>query len=259
VINFQYLTQKNEFLAFADACVEAEKSIATSPALCALGSRKSTELAVKWLYSADKTLKLPYNDNLSALVYNPSFADSLECNMMGKLKYIIKLGNFAAHTNKNVTYREAVLALGHLFDFVQFIDYCYGSDFEERNFDETLVPLETDTHLSKVEYEKLKDELDSKDAERNKLLEEVKKLQDEMAFIKTANIEARTFTIQNDTEAETRSRIIDIDIKSMGWLMGVENADSIRRDRFFQCSQRMIYSELSIEENNAKTSTITWA
>ncbi|MGL5437394.1 MAG: DEAD/DEAH box helicase family protein [Lachnospiraceae bacterium] len=227
MINFQYLTQKNEFLAFADACVEAEKSIATSPALCALGCRKSTELAVKWLYSADKTLKLPYNDNLSALVYNPSFADSLESNMMGKLKYIIKLGNFAAHTNKNVTYREAVLALGHLFDFVQFIDYCYGSDFEDRSFNETLVPLETDTYLSKVEYEKLKDELDSKDAERNKLLMEVKKLQDEMASIKMANIEARTFTIQNDTEAETRSRIIDIDIKSMGWLMAGENADCL--------------------------------
>lgn len=225
--NFEFLQSKKEFAAFAGACMEAEKSIAASPSICALGCRKSAELTVKWLYSADKNLKLPFNDNLSALVYNPSFADGLESSMMGKLKYIIKLGNFAAHTNKNVTYREAVLALGHLFDFIQFIDYCYGVDYVERTFDEMLVPVQTDVQVSKVTFDKLKEELDGKDVERGKLLDEVKKLQAEMAAVKAANIKIRAFTPQTATEAETRSSIIDIDIKSMGWAMDGLHADCL--------------------------------
>lgn len=57
--NFEFLKPKTEFAAFADACVEAETSVAVSPALCALACRKSVELAVKWLYSADSSLTLP--------------------------------------------------------------------------------------------------------------------------------------------------------------------------------------------------------
>jgi len=227
VTNFEFLQSKGEFAAFASACMEAEKSIATSPSLCALGCRKSAELAVKWLYSADKSLKLPYNDNISALIYNPTFADGIDDKMMGKLKYIIKLGNFSAHTSKNVAYREAVLALGNLFDFIQFVDYCYGTDYTEKTFDETLVPAESGAQVSKATFDKLKNDLNSKDKEREKLLDEVKKLQSEMAAIKAVNIETRTFTPQTSTEAETRSRIIDIDIKSMGWTMDGIHADCL--------------------------------
>lgn len=73
--NFDFLKKDNQFKAFSGACVEAEKSISASPALCALGVRKSAELAVKWLYSADPSLTMPYKDNFSALVFNPSFTD----------------------------------------------------------------------------------------------------------------------------------------------------------------------------------------
>jgi type I restriction enzyme R subunit len=45
--NFDFLKNASQFAAFADACIEAENSISVSPALCALGVRKSAELAVK--------------------------------------------------------------------------------------------------------------------------------------------------------------------------------------------------------------------
>ena len=57
--NFDFLSAEKNFATFADACIEAEKSIGISPALCALGVRKSAELAVKWLYSVDSSLRLP--------------------------------------------------------------------------------------------------------------------------------------------------------------------------------------------------------
>lgn len=92
--NFDFLKDEKQFAAFADACIESEKSISASPALCALGVRKSAELAVKWLYSVDRSLRMPYKDNFSALVYNQSFIDTIDEDILDRLKYIIKLGNF---------------------------------------------------------------------------------------------------------------------------------------------------------------------
>ena len=74
--NFDFLKNETQFDTFSDSCIEAEKSISVSPALCALGVRKSAELAVKWLYSVDSSLTMPYKDNFSALVYNQSFHQS---------------------------------------------------------------------------------------------------------------------------------------------------------------------------------------
>lgn len=215
--NFDFLKKDNQFKAFSGACVEAEKSISASPALCALGVRKSAELAVKWLYSADPSLTMPYKDNFSALVFNPSFTDSVDEDILNRLRYIIKLGNFAAHTSKQVTYKEAVLALSNLFDFILFIDYCYGSDFEERHFDETLLAANTNQNVSAAEFDKLQKELDARSEERAKMAEEIKKMQDEMSALRQQNQQKRTFNSDNISEAETRKSIIDVDIKSMGW------------------------------------------
>lgn len=215
--NFDFLQHHTEFQAFSSACIEAEKSIAASPALCTLGVRKSTELAVKWLYSVDKSLKMPFKDNLSALIYNPSFVDSVDDEIMGKLKFIIKLGNLAAHTGKNITRHEATLSLGCLFDVVLFIDYCYGSDYEDRVFDESRLPSEAAPSISKDEFDRLKSELDAKDDERQQLLDNLKKVQAEMETLRASNTASRAYTAGTKSEADTRKSYIDVDLKAMGW------------------------------------------
>ncbi len=35
---------------------------------------------------------------------------------------------------------DAVLSLNILFDFVEWVDYCYGRDYIERKFDESKIP-----------------------------------------------------------------------------------------------------------------------
>ena len=172
--NFDFLRAEKNFATFADACIEAEKSIGISPALCALGVRKSAELAVKWLYSVDSSLRLPYKDNFSALVYNPSFTAFVDQNIINNLRFIIKLGNFSAHTTKKVAYREAVLSLQNLFEFVLFIDYCYGSSYEERDFDETLLASEAKQAVSAAEFDRLRAELETRSAERAALASAMK-------------------------------------------------------------------------------------
>lgn len=216
--NFDFLQKYSQFKAFSDACIEAEKSISASPALCALGVRKSAELAVKWLYSADPSLTMPFKDNFSALVFNPSFTNSVDEDILDRLRYIIKLGNFAAHTSKQVTYKEAVLALSNLFDFVAFIDYCYGTDYKERSFDETLLAANNKQSVSSDEFEKLKKELNDRSKERAQMTEEIKKMRDEMAALRQQNQQKRVYNPDNRNEAETRKSLIDVDIKSMGWV-----------------------------------------
>ena len=67
--NFSYLSTRPEYSLFANSAIEAEKVFSTSPAMCAVGCRKALELAVKWVYAADKTITMPYKDNLQSLLH----------------------------------------------------------------------------------------------------------------------------------------------------------------------------------------------
>lgn len=100
--NFSFLESKLEYALFAPACVEAEKIYASAPAMCAVGCRKALELAVKWVYSADNSMKLPYKDNLQSLVHEETFRFAVDSNTWGKLPFMIKLGNLAVHTERSV-------------------------------------------------------------------------------------------------------------------------------------------------------------
>ena len=54
----------------------------------------------------------------------------------------MKAGNLAVHTGHSVSAADAVFSLRGLFDFIQWVDYCYGTDYVERSFDETAIPGE---------------------------------------------------------------------------------------------------------------------
>ena len=140
--NFDFLKETKEYALFAPAALEAERVYSTAPAMCAVGCRKALELAVKWVYSADNTMQMPYKDNLQSLIHEPSFRFAVDYNTWGKLPFIIKLGNLSVHTEKSVQKSDALLALQGLFEFIQWVDYCYGRNYEERKFDEACIPTE---------------------------------------------------------------------------------------------------------------------
>ena len=79
-----------EYALFAPAVMEVERVYASAPAMCAVGCRKALELAVKWVYSADNTMQMPYKDNLQSLIHEPSFRFSVDYNTWGKLPFIVK-------------------------------------------------------------------------------------------------------------------------------------------------------------------------
>ena len=132
--NFGYLANHPEYVLFSKACIEAERVYATSPAMCAIGCRKALELAVKWVYAADRTLKEPYRDNLQSLLHEDSFIGAVDPRVWGALQFIVRLGNLAVHTERSVKASDAVASMSALFDFIDWIEYCYGSEYEEKSF-----------------------------------------------------------------------------------------------------------------------------
>src|SRR5690625_3428232 len=93
MMNYGFLKEKDQYKSFTSACIEAEKSLQISPATTAILSRRALELAVKWTYSFDDGLKLPYDDRLSALIHEQTFRDIIDSDLFPLIRYIVKLGN----------------------------------------------------------------------------------------------------------------------------------------------------------------------
>ena len=104
--NFDFLKEIVEYKVFADAAIEAERVFHSSPSMCAIGCRKALELAVKWVYTADTSMILPYKDNLQSLLHAKSFKDELPETLWRELQPIVKMGNLAVHSD---TYQEQQL------------------------------------------------------------------------------------------------------------------------------------------------------
>ena len=222
--NFEFLKRKKEYTLFAPAAIEAEKIYASAPAMCAVGCRKALELAVKWIYSADKTMKMPYKDNLQSLIHEPSFRFAVDSNTWGKLPFIIKLGNLAVHTERSVQPSDALASLKGLFEFVQWIDYCYGSDYQEHVFDESLIP----TEKIAVDTRKIKEQeslLDEKEAEIEALRKQIEQMSAQYTAEKEKHQQERSFQPEDLSEFQTRKIYIDVDLKFMGWKFDGTDAD----------------------------------
>lgn len=222
--NFEFLKEQKEYLLFADAAIEAEKVYASSPAMSAVGSRKALELAVKWVYSADTSMHMPYKDNLQSLIHEPSFRFAVDYKTWGKLPYVVKLGNLAVHTERNVSNSDALMSLRSLFEFIEWIDYCYGKKYEERNFLEEEIPKEKVV----VDTKKIKEQeslLGEKDAEIEKLRKQIEDMSEQITASKEDNQKTRKFEAEDISEFLTRKKYIDVDLKQLGWKFDGSDAD----------------------------------
>ena len=222
--NFEFLKSQKQYSLFASVAIEAEKVYGSAPAMCAVGCRKALELAVKWVYAADNTMEMPYRDNLQSLIHEQSFRFAVDYNTWGKLPFIIKLGNLAVHTERSVQAADALNSLRGLFEFIQWVDYCYGSDYVERHFDEALIPTEKVI----VDIKKIKEQeslLGEKDAEIEALRKQVEALSAQYTAEKEQHRQERSFEAEDLSEFKTRKIYIDVDMKLMGWKFTGVDAD----------------------------------
>lgn len=220
--NFEFLKEKDQYESFMSACLEAEQSLQISSASTAILSRRALELAVKWMYSFDEELKLPYDDRLSALIHEQSFRSIIDQDLFPLIRYILKLGNVAVHTNSKISRDEAITTLRNLHEFISWIDYCYSAEYTAQAFDETLLYTTNESRKRKEEYQDLFEKLSARDRKLKDIIEESENLRKRITEIRIHNQKDRDFDFQVDeiSEAETRKRYIDVDLKLSGWSFG---------------------------------------
>ena len=101
--NFDTFLSTPQFSSFAPVAVSAERILPIDPSACVLNCRRAMEFAVKWMYSVDKALVMPYQDTLVSLMNTEDFRDIVGADIWRRMDLIRRMGNNAAHTGKKIT------------------------------------------------------------------------------------------------------------------------------------------------------------
>lgn len=226
--NFSHLKSKKEYALFGPSCIDAENVLSTSPVMSAVASRKALELCVKWVYSIDNTFRRPREDGLQALLHNNGFPSLMDYSLWSRFQYVVKNGNISVHTPKVISKDEAILSLNILFDFVQWIEYCYGQEYTERSFDEAVIPdVSAESRRIEAEYARVINDIqknadkiiDEKDKQIQELLRLNAQLREKMTDARKIHEQQRTYTYEGSmAEWKTRERYINADLKYNGYV-----------------------------------------
>ena len=233
----QFAFLRSEWPAVFEAAGKAEAVVHADPRTACFQARRALELAVAWLYKHDAALRLPYQDNLSALIHDPSFKQVAGEAVFSKARVINTLGNRAVHGHRAIPEADAVVAVRELFHICYWLGHTYaraerpapGLVFDAARLPAAApAPLQTADQLRQLE--KALHERDEKLAEvmadRTALGEELQRLRAEVAAArKSAAAEPDT---HDYSETETRDYFIDLLLKEAGW--GLDQP----RDREFE-------------------------
>lgn len=211
--NFDYLKGESQFDTFVDVAISAEKIIHIDPEASIINCRRSMEFAIRWMYSVDKSLVRPYQDNLLSLMHTDEFKGIIDDDLWRRLDFIRRMGNNAAHTGKKVSFDQAVLCLQNLFVFLDFIAYCYSANYEQRDFD---------LQLLKEEPDKLKTVLleEFADIDLKALIEENKELKAKLTDRRESKAPEYVSKPLELSEYKTRKLYIDSMLLDAGWTEG---------------------------------------
>ncbi|KLU05879.1 Type I restriction-modification system, restriction subunit R [Rhodopirellula islandica] len=221
--NFDFLT--SEWKDIHEAASKAESAAIPDPRTSCFYARRTLELAARWAYKFDRALKLPYQDNLSALIHEPTFKHTAGDAVFNKAKLINKRGNDAVHSHRDVSQADAVSTVQELFHFC----YWFARLYARRNrpdpsltFDPALLPTTAIPKQTLNQLKLLESQLKEKDEKLSVLLADKDKLDAEIKLLRTEVAKAKKAAekIQDDhdyNEDETRDRWIDELLKESGW------------------------------------------
>ncbi len=210
--NFDFLLNNPIFKDFAQVAVNAEKVYAVDKETSALSCRRAMEFAVKWMYSVDESLVMPYQDNLNTLINTQEFCYLVDDDIRIRMKFIQTLGNQVAHNKrKKIKEEEIKLCLENLFIFLDFVDCCYNKNYKQKAY----IP----SYLNTQSSEKLTKTQDNLDIE--KLVEENKNLKEELTKIRKSQEKNYVKNPLELSEYETRKMYIDTMLVDVNWIEGV--------------------------------------
>lgn len=208
--NFDFLKTEPKFNSFADVAISAEKILLIDYAASILNCRRAMEFAVKWMYSVDRSLVMPWDDKLVSLMSTDEFRDIVDADLLRRMDFIRKMGNNAAHTGKKVSKEQALLCLENLYIFLDFVAYCYADDYTEGTFDPDLL-VETPPEAPVVSDAELKLEA---------LLKENAALREELTSRREEQQQTYVPKPLDISEYKTRKIYIDSMLQDADWIEG---------------------------------------
>lgn len=225
-MNSNFILLQPEWPDVHEAAAKAESLVHSDARASCFYARRSLELAVAWLYTYEKKLRLPYQDHLSALIHEPTFRATVGGAVFNKAKVLKELGNQAVHSQKAIRTEDALMAVKELFHIGFWLARTYaksGKPADSLKFDTGLVPVAgaLPPHTL-AQLQKLDAQLKDKDTKLTELLsdkanldEELQRLRAEVAAAKKAN--AAQPDTHDYSEAATRDYFIDLLLKEAGW------------------------------------------
>ena len=207
--NFDFLKKDKKFDSFADVAITAERVYNIDAATCVINVRRCAEFAVKWMYSVDGSLVMPYQDNFNTLISTTEFKDVVGIDIIRRLDFIRKVGNNSAHSAKVIKPEQAQLALENLFYFLDFIAYCYSDTYEETKFNPDLLTKHTETLIDSavaINFEEL--------------IEENKALKAQLTARREEQSQTYVPKPLDISEYKTRKIYIDTMLSDAGWVEG---------------------------------------
>lgn len=228
ITNFDYLKQEPKFSRFADVAISAEKIILMDPEASIINSRRAMEFAVKWMYSVDSDLEMPYQDNLQSLMNAEEYRDIVGPDLWKRMDYIRRCGNNVAHSNKKLGRDEAMLCLENLFIYLDFVACCYSEQYEERSFDRTVITSRIEkareskaaASAVKAELEREQEKSAKQELDLQKLIAENASLKEELSARRQEQQQAYVPKPLDLSEYKTRKLYIDAMLMEAGWTEG---------------------------------------
>lgn len=212
ITNFDYLKQEARFNSFSDVAVAAEKILKIDKESSVINCRRAMEFAIKWMYSVDQSLEMPYQDNLVSLMSTEDFHNLVDDALWKRLDLIRKIDNRAAHNGRKITEDEAILCLQNLFIFMDYVSYCYSDFYEERQYDISLLNESTEeTVVAKTSDD---------DVDLKALIAENKALKEELTAKRTEQQQTYVPKPLDLSEYKTRKIYIDSMLLDAGWTEG---------------------------------------
>lgn len=210
--NFDLFAKAQDFASFAEPAVSAERIYQIDTAACVLNCRRAMEAAVKWMYSVDRALVMPYQDNLISLISTDEFRNIVDANLLRRMDFIRKTGNAAAHAGRKITREQAALCLENLFIFLDFVAYCYADDYQEGAFDPSLLEQEAPAAAPVIDTET--------ELKLEALLRENAALREELTARRTEQQQTYVPKPLDISEYKTRKLYIDAMLEDAGWTEG---------------------------------------
>ena len=222
--NFDFL--KEQFPQLHAHATHTESMAYSAPRASCFYARFTLEQAVLWLYDNDAYLKLPYDNNLGALIHEQTFKDNLKSELFPKIRAIHKVGNLAVHSSSQITSADSLRLVEDLFHFLYWLCRFYspnGKNLPVIKFNRTHIPHpDAQKDLTQAQLQELEEKLHQADKMREiaekreqKTEQEINALKLEIATLKQQN---EAVTDNHDyNEADTRRYLIDVLLKEAGW------------------------------------------